>query len=292
VLLLKLPRAFIFCDPELIPEALPVKLALRLSCIIVSLVTFGVCAVVLAQSTSPTPDPFVAQISSSCEDAFAGNMSGNGRFIVIESMGDIATLKPGETQATKSPNNADGNREIFLYDYAQRRIFQITDTKSAVKATASPTPTPTPTPSPSPGACPARLDLSTIDIEVSNNRPVISNDGRWIVFSSNASNPASFDGNVTANRTALAGDGNQEIWLYQVPPTPEAADFDLSQGIDAAPVGLSGGTFTRVTNTPASRVPTPGIVSGGLVVPPFVADDNRDATANAQPQSRRWPGAP
>ena len=27
-------------------------------------------------------------------------------------------------------NNADGNREIFLYDYAQRRIFQITNTKN------------------------------------------------------------------------------------------------------------------------------------------------------------------
>jgi len=26
-----------------------------------------------------------------------------------------------------------GNREIFLYDYAQRRIFQITDTKSILK---------------------------------------------------------------------------------------------------------------------------------------------------------------
>jgi hypothetical protein len=27
-------------------------------------------------------------------------------------------------------NNADGNREIFLLDYAQRRIFQITNTKN------------------------------------------------------------------------------------------------------------------------------------------------------------------
>jgi uncharacterized protein (TIGR03437 family) len=270
-----------------------VKLALRLSCIIVSLVTFGVCAVALAQSTSPTPDPFVAQISSSCEDDFAGNMSGNGRFIVIESMGDIATLKPGETQATKSPNNADGNREIFLYDYAQRRIFQITDTRSAVKVVASPTPTPTPTPTPSPGVCPARLDLSTIDIEVSNNRPFISNDGRWIVFSSNATNPASFDGNVAANRTALAADGNQEVWLYQVPTTPEPADFDLSQGIDAAQTALTGGVFTRVTNTPASRLPTPGVVSGGLVVPPFVADDNRDATVTTLNENDpAQPGSP
>ena len=29
-------------------------------------------------------------------------------------------------------NNEDGNREIFLIDYAQRRIFQITNTKNVL----------------------------------------------------------------------------------------------------------------------------------------------------------------
>ncbi len=70
-----------------------------------------------AQSTTNfKPDPFVTQVTSSTRNSFAGDMSANGRFVVIESTGDIATLKPGQTAATKSPNNTDGNLELFLYD--------------------------------------------------------------------------------------------------------------------------------------------------------------------------------
>ena len=96
---------------------------------------------------SPTPDPFIVAITAATPAAspspspsatpagtldansYVGDISGNGRFVVFESKGNLATIAPGQT--TASPNNADGNREIFLFDYAARRIFQITDTKSA-----------------------------------------------------------------------------------------------------------------------------------------------------------------
>src|SRR5712691_9288010 len=116
----------------------------------------GALSFVQAQTPTATPDSFVAQVTSSTAGAatnpfgsFAGDISGNGRFIVIESNGDIATEK------TASRNNADGNREIFLLDYAQRRIFQITNTTNAQKIpSASPTPTPTPSASPTPSPAP------------------------------------------------------------------------------------------------------------------------------------------
>ena len=74
----------------------------------------------------PAPTPTPAPIP---RDSFAGDISGDGRFVVIESNGDIATNR------TEARNNADGNQEIFLFDYAQRRVYQITDTKSALKDT-------------------------------------------------------------------------------------------------------------------------------------------------------------
>ena len=231
-----------------------------------------------AQTPSATPDPFVAQVTFSTAGAFnnpfasfAGEISANGRFVVIESNGDIATEK------TAGRNNADGNREIFLLDYAQRRIFQITNTTNAQKIPGSPTPTPTPTPTPSPSASPTptpgptAADLSNVDVEVSNNQPVLSVNGRWIVFSSNASTPGSFDGNT--NRALLLADGNQEVFLYLIPAT---TTVDLATGAEAPFVDLAAGTFTQVTDTPASRLPQPG--SAGLS--PFVAFDNRDATVN------------
>jgi uncharacterized protein (TIGR03437 family) len=204
-----------------------------------------------------TIDPFVTQISSSDRETFVGGTSGNARFVVFESNGDIGTDK------TSTRNNADGNREIFLFDYAQRRIFQITNTQSTRSNTTLPDfPAATPT------------DRSNVLIEVSNNRPVLSNNGRWIIFSSNAATPASFDGNDATNRAALAADGNQEMWLYFVPAPPAAV---LTDGSDVQPVfPLSGGELTQLTNTPASRLPTPGTVS----VAPFVADDNRNASTN------------
>src|SRR5262249_23031868 len=79
-----------------------------------------------AQSTSASaPDAYFTQVTNSNRSSstnqvgsFASDTSANGRFVVIESNGDIATEK------TATRNNQDGNREIFVYDYAQRRIFQ------------------------------------------------------------------------------------------------------------------------------------------------------------------------
>ncbi|MEA2206044.1 MAG: hypothetical protein QOE77_2820 [Blastocatellia bacterium] len=250
------------------------KLAFRSSCAAVALLLLvGALSFVQAQTSSATPDPFVAQITSSPAgvsnnffQSHPGDISGNGRFVAIESNGDISTEK------TAARNNADGNREIFLFDYAQRRIFQITDTKNLQKIpSASPTPTPTPAASPTPTPGPTPADFTQVEVEVSNNRPVISNNGRWIVFSSNAVTPGLFDGN--ANRAALLADGNQEVFLYFIPATTA---IDLSSGAEAPFVNLATGTFTQVTNTPASGVPQPG--SGSIT--PSMIDDNREATLN------------
>ncbi|HEX8920336.1 MAG TPA: hypothetical protein VF766_02590, partial [Pyrinomonadaceae bacterium] len=237
------------------------KQAFRLSCAAALLVFFvGAFATVSAQTT---PDSFVTQITSSPRDSFAGDISGNGRFVVIESTGDIATLKPGETAATKSPNNADGNREIFLVDYAQRRIFQITNTTSARVDTTKPAIDFT--------SATTSINFSNIRVEVSNNEPVLSNNGRWIAFTSNASTPASFDGD--ANSAALVADGNQEVFLYFIPAVPAV---NLSNGADPGFINLAGGTFTQITNTTASRKPIAGTTS----TVPFVAFDNREVSVN------------
>ncbi|HKQ51667.1 MAG TPA: hypothetical protein VJT74_04815, partial [Pyrinomonadaceae bacterium] len=212
-------------------------------------------AITSAQSVQ---DPFVSQITNSNRESFAGDISGDGRFVVIESTGDISTEK------TSTRNNADGNREIFLFDYAQRRIFQITDTTSARVNTANPA-----IPADNPN------NFSNVKVEVSNNQPVISNNGRWIAFSSNATTPGSFNGD--ANSAALSADGNQEIFIYQVPAAPAV---NLTDGSDPVRVELANGTFTRVTNTPASRLPIAGMTittsSGTFNTAPFVAFDNRD----------------
>lgn len=215
-------------------------------------------------------------------------MSGNGRFVVFESRGNIAT---------ENPRNADGNPEIFLFDYAQRRIFQITDTKSVLfDTTASP------------------LLFFNIRVDIVNTRPVISNDGKWIAFSSNATtsvpgqtpngtNPGSFDGNTftspsptpTASPTAtatgsptgsptatptpganpLTNDANLEMWVYEIPLYDDVPD--LSAGDEIVPIeDLSNGTFTLVTNTVPSQLPRAGTATTG----PFIADDNHDASIN------------
>ncbi|MFN2494054.1 MAG: TolB family protein, partial [Pyrinomonadaceae bacterium] len=249
------------------------KQAFRSLCAISALMLIaGALSFVQAQTPTATPDAFVAQVTSSTAGvlsnpfaSFAGDISGDGRFVVIESNGDIATEK------TPTRNNADGNREIFLLDYAQRRIFQITNTTNTQKLPASPTPTPTPSASPTPAPAPTPADYTNVDVEVSNNRPVLSANARWIVFSSNASTPGNFDGN--ANRAALLADGNQEVFLYFI---PAVTSIDLSSGAEAPFVDLTTGTFTRITNTAASRVPTPGNAN----IAPWVADDNRDATVN------------
>ena len=97
-----------------------------------------------------------------------------------------------------------------------------------------------------------------------------------IVFSSNAPvTPALFDGTDPGAPTNT--DMNTEIWTYQF-TVPEVAD--LSQGADIAFQDLSTGTFTRITNTPASRAPSAGSLTGCFAnagCQPFYADDNREA---------------
>ncbi len=243
----------------------------------------------LAPTASAQVDSVIGQITNSAAETFSGGISGNGRFVVFESRGDIAT---------ENPRNADNNVEIFLFDYAQRRIFQITDTKSVLFDTTS------------------AAIFNNIRVEITNTRPVISNDGKWIAFSSNATtsrptapdntNPGSFDGNAFTSPTAtptasptstatatptatptgsptatpvpganvLTNDGNLEIWLYRI---PDYADVDdLSSGEELAITDLSGGTFIRVTNTDPSQMPRAGTSTTG----PFVADDNHDASIN------------
>lgn len=219
-------------------------------------------------------DSVIGQFTSSNVESFAGGISGDGRLVVFESTGNLAT---------ENPRNADGNREIFLFDYAQRRIFQITDTKSLL---TDPTKAGT---------------TDNIKVEITNVRPVISNDGRWIAFGSNAtcaypgnpfatppipaivtnSNPGSFDPNITGESNSclvgtnnnLVNDGNTEMWLYQV---PSVAPVNLSLGSEIPVTNLSAGTFVQVTNTLPSRLP----VAGSATSDPIIADDNRNASIN------------
>ncbi len=212
-------------------------------------------------TVSAQVDSAIGQITDSPAESFVGGISGDGRFVVFESTGNIAT---------ENPRNADGSREIFLFDYAQRRIFQITDTKSLLTDPAK------------------AITFDNIKVEISNLRPTISNDGRWIAFGSNVNSvvmpqagitPGNFDAaslNVTSGMTVtnpLTDDGNTEIWLYQV---PAVAAVNLSAGAELPVTDLSAGTFTRVTNTPASRIPFAGTTTSG----PVIADDNRSANIN------------
>lgn len=248
------------------------KQVLSSRCAIVVLVlAFGAFSSTLGQT--PTPDPFVAQLTSSTVGgsgnpflSTAGDITANGRFVVIESNGDIAT---------QNKNNADGNYEIFLFDYAQRRIFQLTNTRNVPKAAASPTPTPTPSATPTPTPAPTPADPDLIQIEISNKDPMISAEPvlaggtrvYTIVFMSNAPNPADFNGTSTA---ALAADANQEIWIYQL---PAVTDVNLSSGDDVFQ-DLTLGSFSQITSTAASRPPS----AGSTGVRPQVAFDNREPT--------------
>lgn len=218
------------------------------------------------------------------------DISGDGRFVVFESTADIASDR------SSTRNNADGNREIFIFDYAQRRIFQITNTKRALNdVNGSSTSNP------------------NILVDVINAQPSISNQtdsgGRyWIAFASNAgvnvagqNDPGNFDGNLCipaatncsgiisgtyndTNRPTLAAirtDGNQEIWMYQLPAVPPV---DLSLGLDIPRVDLAAGTFLRATTTPARFPPVPGrAATTNPPVPeqrPLIADDNKFPSIN------------
>ena len=249
-----------------------------LCAIIVAALIGGSLASVSAQVTSPTPDPFAVQLTSSPVSTFSSltsDISADGRFVVFTSNGNVATV---------NPNNADGNREVFLFDYAQRRIYQITNTKNVPIPAASPSPTPSPspsptaTPSPTPTPLPTPADRSQVKIEIDNRNPMISMQPTLvgglrtyvIVFSSNAPNPANFDG---SDSDTLDADANSEIWIYKI---PAVADVDLTLGTDipnALPL-FDPTRFERITNTPASRAPT----AGSSTASPFFADDNREAT--------------
>ncbi len=227
-------------------------------------------------TASAQVDSVIGQVTSSNTESFGSGISGDGRLIVFESAGNLAT---------DNPQNSDGNREIFLFDYAQRRIFQITNTKSLL---TDPTMAPT---------------FNNVKVDITNYRPVISNDGKWIAFSSNATcaypgnpaptppippivsttNPGNFDANLTpaASNPCITGtapnqinnlvnDGNTEIWLYEVPAV--APVTDLSSGEEIPFTNLSGGNFTQVTNSLPSRLPVPGSTSAF----PIIADDNHD----------------
>ena len=231
----------------------------------------------LITQASAQLDSVIGQITNAAAESYAGGISGDGRFVVFESNGDVAT---------ENPRNSDHNVEIFVFDYAQRRIFQITDTKNVLYDVNG------------------ENVFSNVRISIVNTRPIISHDGKWIAFSSNATiaypgdstnppvisttNPGSFDGNAFTSPTPtptaspspspspapnpLTRDANLEMWIYQMPvfmPTP-----DMTTGIEMPYQELAGGTFTPVTNTVPSQLPRGGTQSTGA----FVADDNHDAS--------------
>ena len=211
-------------------------------------------------------DSVLGQVTSVPSGAFAGGVSGDGRLIVFESNGNVAT---------ENPRNDDFNNEIFIFDFAQRRIYQITDTKSARND--------------------PNFDLipSNTFVNITNSRPAMSTDGRWIVFSSNATssvagspvdgtNPGNFDAEALSTFTEttnedgeteietenpIAADANMELWLYEVPAVAAA---DMTTGDEIAATDLSTGSFTQITNTAASIPSVPG--SSSQV--PFVSADN------------------
>ena len=249
---------------------------LRLVLILAIIALFAVGLTVWGQV-----DSVIGQFTDSTAESFAGSVSGDGRFVVFESRGNLAT---------QNPDNADNNVEIFLWDYAQRRIFQITKTKPVLNNYFGP-------------ATP-----SNIRVDITNKRPMISNDGKWIAFASNAysatpcgtnsTNPGNFDGNActspvptptptptsptptptptasptaTPNDNPLITDANLEIWLYRI---PDVAPADLTSGEELPVTDLSTGEFMRLTDTPASRLPLAATTSTAA----FVADDNHDVS--------------
>jgi WD40-like Beta Propeller Repeat. len=181
------------------------------------------------------------KITPTTTTGFTEDISGDGRFAVMVSQSNLTTV-------AGTRNNVDGNYEVFLFDYAQRHVFQITNTKSLLINPAGPTTDPN-----------IRIQLYNLDVK-------ISNDGRWIVFSSNATtsrpnapnqtNPGNFDANAYTDpqgNNPMTQDGNMEIWLYKLPDFPTV---DLSSGIAPAFVDLSAGMFTLVTNTNAMALPS------------------------------------
>lgn len=239
---------------------------------------------------SQAVDTVIGQFTNSPAETFVGGVSGDGRFVVFESRGNLDT---------QNPRNADASNEIFLWDYAQRRIFQITDTKAVlIDPTGS-----------------ASL-FSNIRVEITNTRPTISTDGRYIVFSSNATtnypgdanfppvtnatNPGNFDGNSftvspspspsgTPGDNPLTHDANLEIWFYQIPSYPAVADLSAGDEqpltylspVDANGNPVAGASFFQVTNTVPSQLPRSATSTTGA----YIADDNHDASISDNGQA-------
>lgn len=173
-------------------------------------------------------------------DNFGGldDISGDGRFVVFTSNANYSTVN--------NRNNLDGNLEVFLFDYAQRQVFQITNTKNLLN---NPQGSPT--------------DSNNIKLEMTSLRPRISNDGKYIVLVSNATtssptnpnntNPGNFDANSftdSQGNNPLMQDGNTEIWLYTL---PTYSSVNLSTGIIPTFVDLYNGTYKQITNTKATQ---------------------------------------
>jgi uncharacterized protein (TIGR03437 family) len=233
-----------------------VKFSFRLFISVLFIMAVGGLFSVSAQS-----EFFVAQVTTSVppDACVVRGISGDGRMVLFQSTGNLAS-------EPSNRNNADGNNELFLYDYAQRRIFQITNTKSVlIDITKAPT-------------------FDNIKVDMVNVEASLSSDGQWVVFASNATtstpttvnatNPGNFDGNAftdSMSNNPLTSDGNTEIWLYHI---PAVAPVVLSAGVDVPLTDLSAGTFTLVTNTLPSR----SVLPGSTTASPFVPWDNRETS--------------
>lgn len=137
----------------------------------------------------------------------------DGKRIVFESINDYT----GE--------NADLNNEIFVYDIDLRRVIQITKTEN-LKDPA---------------------DETKITLNVRNNTPVISGDGRSIVFTSNA------------RLTDAANDeGNQEIYLAFMPRDSTTPSFtritDTGNNADGEEIKEIFTNYQPVVNADGTRI--------------------------------------
>ncbi len=177
-----------------------------------------------AQTPTPTPQTYelsaIQRTDTTDKDLILRAVSDDGKRFVFESNGNL------------TGNNSDGNQEIFLYDTDSRTLTQVTDTKDIPV-------------DPNDAA-------KGIDTHVTNNSPVISGDGTYIVF--------------TSNSGTLAGannDKNQEIFLAAVPR------------------GSMTATFQRITDTNGQKEIfenyTPTISRDGNVIA-FVSIHNIPAT--------------
>lgn len=235
------------------------SLLIRIALSVFVIIVFQCQLQVYAQS-----DSMFGKFISESSDITVQSISGDGRFVAFVSKGNHNT-------AGSNRNNSDGNSEIFLFDYAQRHIFQITNTKRLLNNPYG-----------------SSTDDANIKVDIGSFEVNISNDGRWLVIVSNATtsnhanspnstNPGNFDANSFTDpqgNNPLTQDGNTEIWLYQLPAYSSVTD--LSSGVTPSFVDLSLGIFTQVTNTSANSAPQPG-TSTTL---PFISYDNRDVCIN------------